>query len=222
MTAAREAFGLPVLFLTVLLLGGLRFATGTTLVAPTPYDLILGILLLRVLVQSRALAPGELLSSSRTTLANINGAVVVATVWIASSQTLALLTPDSGVPRLAFSVFLLIMLLNTAAAAPDRERLLRSLAVTFGAAFVLKFVVLQTISSPGESAGKRALLALVDAVTAGVLVQDAYRPSAAYLALFAVVLFLIGVALLPHRGAGDEGRKTELIVSGRTDRLVSS
>ena len=148
----REAIVLPILFLTVLLLGGVRIADTTVLVPPSPYFLLLAVLI-----------------------------------------------PESGVPRLAFSVFFLILLLNTAAASPDRQRLLRSLAVTFGAAFVLKFVVLHGLSAPGEGAVKRALLALVDGVTAGALVQEVPRPITAYIALLAVALFLIGVFLLPHR-----------------------
>jgi hypothetical protein len=198
MTAAREAIVLPVLFLTVLLLAGLHVGATTALVAPTPYALILGVLLVRVLVRSGALMPGSLMSSSRTALENINGAVVLAAVWVAAAQTIALLIPDSGVPRLALCVFFFILLINTAAAAPDRERLLRSLAVTLGAAFVVKFVVLQTMSSAGESAGKKALLALVDGVTAGVLIQEPLHSIAPYLALVATALFLAGVALLPH------------------------
>jgi hypothetical protein len=199
MTAAREAIALPILFLTVLLVGGVRIAGATALIAPTPYVLILGVLLVRVLVQSRALAPDRFLSSSRSGLANLNGVVALAALWVAAAQTLAVLTPDSGVPRLAFSAFFLILLLNTAAASPDRERLLRSLAVTFGAAFVLKFVVLQGISVPGDAPLKRALLALVDGVTAGVLIQEPTRAITAYLAFFAVALFLFGVFLLPHQ-----------------------
>jgi len=206
MTAAREAMTLPLLFLTVLLVGGLRIAGTTALIAPTPYLLVLGVLLVRVLVQSSALAPDQLLSSSRSALANLNGIATLATLWIAAAQTLAVLIPQSGVPRLAFSVFFLVLLLNTAAASPDRHRLLRSLAVTFGAAFVLKFVVLEAMSAPGETPLKRALLALVDGVTAGVLIQEASHPITAYLAFFAVALFLIGVLLLPHRGGSPDRR----------------
>ena len=199
MRASREAIVLPVLFLTVLLLGGVRIADTTVLVPPSPYFLLLAVLLLRVVVQSGALAPELLVASARSELANLNGVVLLATFWIASAQALAVLIPESGVPRLAFSVFFLILLLNTAAASPDRQRLLRSLAVTFGAAFVLKFVVLHGLSAPGDGAVKRALLALVDGVTAGALVQEVPRPITAYLALLAVMLFLIGVFLLPHR-----------------------
>ena len=200
MTAAREAIALPIVFLTVLLLGGLRIADTTELVPPSPYLLVLGVLLVRVVVQSGALAPEQLMSSSRSGLENINGGVLLATLWIAASQVLAVLVPESGVPRLAFSVFFLILLLNTAAASPDRTRLLRSLAVTFGAAFILKFVVLHGLSAPSEGTIKRALQALLDSVTVGALIQDVPHPITAYIALFAVILFLIGLALLPHRG----------------------
>jgi len=199
MRAGREAIVVPVIFLTVLLLGGLRIADTAVLVPPSPYVLLLAVLLVRVVVQSGALAPELLLASDRSELANLNGVVLLATLWLASAQALAVLIPESGVPRLAFSVFFLILLLNTAAASPDRHRLLRSLAVTFGAAFVVKFVVLHGLSAPGDGAVKRALLALVDGVTAGALVQEVPRPITAYIALLAVALFLLGVFLLPHR-----------------------
>lgn len=199
MTAAREALVLPNLFLVVLLAGGLHVGRSTALVPPSPYVLVLGLLLLRVVVQSGTLAPEQLLATSRTTVANVNGAVLIATVWLAASQTFAALIPESGIPRLAFSVFFLILVLNTVAASPDRRRLLQSLAVSFGAAFVLKFVVLHGLSAPGEGALKRALLAVVDNVTAGALIQEVPHPSTAYVAFLTVGLFLIGLVLLPHR-----------------------
>jgi hypothetical protein len=52
----------------------------------------------------------------------------------ARRRIIALLIPESGLPRLAVGVFFVILLLNTSAASPDRQRLLRSLAVTFGTA----------------------------------------------------------------------------------------
>ncbi len=199
MTVAREAITLPLIFLTVTLLAGLRIGDTVALVPPSPYLLVLGGLLVRLVVQSGALAPQRLLASSRSELANLNGLVVLLTLWVAAAQAIAVVIPQSGVPRLAFAAFFLVLLLNTAAAAPDRQRLLRSLSVTLGAAFILKFVVLHTLSAPGEGAVKRALQAALDGLTLGALIQDVPHPLTAYLALFAIGLFLVGVLLLPSR-----------------------
>jgi hypothetical protein len=205
MTPAREAITLPIVFLTVTLLGGLRIGNPTVLVPPSPYLLLLGGLLTRLVVKSGALAPERLLAASRSELANLNGLVVLITLWVAAAQALAVVTPESGIPHLAAGAFFLVLLLNTAAAAPDRQRLLRSLAVTFGAAFVLKFVILYGLSAPGDGVVKRGLQALVDAVTLGALMQEVPHPLTAYLALFAIGLFLVGVLLLPLRVASPRG-----------------
>jgi hypothetical protein len=199
MSVALEAIGLPVMFLTVLLLGALKIADTIVLVPPSPFALVLGALLLRLLVQSGVLAPERLLSPSRTALANVNGLVVLVTLWAAAAQTIAVLIPDSGVPQIAVNVFFFILLLNTAAAAPDRRQLLRSLAVTLGALFVVKFVILHQLSAPGAGSLKRALQAVLDVVTVGALIQDVAPPVVAYVALLAVILFLGGLVLLPHR-----------------------
>ena len=110
MTAVREAIGLPVVFLTVLLLGGIRIGDSIVLVEPSVFALVLGLLLLRVLVQSGALAPERLMSPSRSALANLNGFVVLVSLWAAAGQTIALLIPESGLPRLIANVFFLVLL----------------------------------------------------------------------------------------------------------------
>jgi len=197
-TAIREALALPSLFLTVALLGGVRLGQTVVLVPPSLFALILGVLLVRLLIQSGALAPERLLSSVRTPLANVNGAIVLLTLWTASAQTFALLIPDAGLPRLAFNIYFLLLLLNTSAASPDRRRLLRSLAVTFGSVFVLKFVVLSELSAPGTGWLKRVLQAMVEGITLGTLTQEVLHPAMGYIAFFVVGLFLLGVFLLPY------------------------
>ncbi len=199
MTAAREAIVLPVLFLTVALLAGVRIGQTVVLVPPSVFALVLGILLLRLFIQSGALATERLMSSARSSLANVNGAIVLLTLWVAAAQTCAMLIPDSGLPRLAFNVFFLILLLNTAAANPDRRRLLRSLAVTFGAAFLVKFVFLLELSTPGTGWSKRLLQAMLEGITLGTLTQEVLHPATGYLALLSLGLFLAGALLLPYR-----------------------
>jgi hypothetical protein len=203
MTASREAIGLPMLFLTVLLLGGLRLGGVTALLPPSLFALVLGTLVIRVLVQSGAMAHERLLSASRTTLANVNGFVVLLTLWAAAAQTFALVTPDSGLPRVAVNVMFFVTLLNTAAAAPAPAPLVRSLAVTLGSAWILKFVVLSELSAPGAGWLKGVLQAMLEGLTLGVLLQPVQHPGAGYLAFLALAMFLGGVTLLPRRSARD-------------------
>jgi hypothetical protein len=197
MTTVREAIVLPLVFLTVTLAGGLRLASMVVLQPPSLFALILALILARILVRSGSVSPPRLLSPARSAVANVNGAIVFVTLWIAAAQIFGLLIPDSGLPRLMFNVFFLILLLNTAAANPDRGTLLRTLAVTFGSVFVLKFVILAELSSPGTSWLKRVLQAMLEGVTLGTLTQQVLHPASGYIALGTIGLFLVGVFLLP-------------------------
>lgn len=199
MTAGREALTLPLIFLTVVLGGAVRPGDTLRFVYPPVFALVLALLFLRIVVESGTLAPSRLVSGARGGLANANGAVVLIALWLAASQVLTLLLPDAGLPRLVCGFFLLALLLNTAAAAPDHVRLMRSMAVTFGALFLLKFVVLAGLSAPADGRVKRILQTLLDGVTLGVLMQPPLHPAAGYLGLAMVLLFLLGVFLLPRR-----------------------
>jgi hypothetical protein len=201
MSVALEAFHLPLIMLTVTLLGGLRVAERVILMPPPLIDLVLAMLLLGILVRSGALAPERLMSAERSAAANLNGLVVLIATFLASAQIFNLATPESGLPQLVFSVFLLVLLLNTMAASSDRIRALRSLAVTFGSAFVLKFIVLAAISDPAGGRLKRILLVMLEGLTLGTLTQDTFHPITGYLAFFTFALFMVGLSLLPIRTA---------------------
>jgi hypothetical protein len=196
-SAIREALVLPLLFLTVTLLAGVRLGAAVALEPPSLFALVLGTMLLGTLVRSGALAPGRLLHGARPMVDNANGAVVLVTLFLAGAQLLAMLTPRSGLPLFFVDVFLFVLLLNTLVAQPDRVRLLRSLAVIFGSALVLKFVVLASLSSPDGSRTTRVLVALFDAATFGTIAQEPQTAGGGYLAFAAIALFLAGIAALP-------------------------
>jgi len=195
-TAAREAIVLPFLLLTVTLLGGLQPGARIVFLPPPLFCLVLSSLLLAALVRSGALDPVRLMHGSRPVLANANGAIVLVALVAAGAQVFAMLTPASGLPLFFVSVFFFVLLVNTLVASPDRVRLLRSLAVIFGAGLILKFVVLAGLSQPaGRTA--RVLVALFDAATFGSIAQDPQPAAAGYLAFLTVALYLAGAALLP-------------------------
>jgi hypothetical protein len=199
MKAATEAVYLPLMFLTVALVGGLRVDDRLTFTPPPLFALVLGMMLFGVLVRGRVLAPERLMSASRMPLENLNGLVVILSTFFAAAQVFNLVTPESGLPFLLFNVFLFVLLVNTLASFPDRVSVLRSMAVITGAAFILKFIVLGAISDPGEGALKRMLYVLLEGVTLGTLSQPVLHPAAGYIAFAALSLFLVGLAMLPAR-----------------------
>jgi hypothetical protein len=206
MTPAREAVLLPLLFLTVVLTGAVHVAERVTLRAPSLFGLVLAVVTLALLIRSGALAPERLMHASRTRLANLNGFVVIVAAMVASAQALSLLIPESGLPRVLVSLFLLILLLNTLAASPDRRHVLRSLLVILGSTFTLKFIVLTALSDPAGGRLTRVLQALFEGVTLGTISQAPVGSMTSYLAFATLILFLIGIALLPgaeqHRALG--------------------
>jgi hypothetical protein len=122
-------------------------------------------------------------------------------------------TPRSGLPLVLFTTYLFVLLLNTLVAVPDRPRVLRSLMVIFGSAFVLKFIVLAALSDPAASKIGRVLQVLLEGVTLGSLSQDALHPASGYLAFFTLVTYLVGIALLPSSGRRSEASGQGMVLS---------
>jgi hypothetical protein len=203
MNEVRESFVLPLAFLTVAGAGGLRIApggAGLSFVPPPLIPLVLAVLLLGVMVRASLLVPAALMGDHRKGMENVSGAVVVLALFAASAQVFTCLTPDSGVLRLVFNLFFVFLLWNTLAAQPDRVRLLRSLVVVFGWAYVVRYVALPALADPQGSWTRRLLTVLLEGASAGSLEGEATAPLAGYVAFGTVGLYLIGLVLLP-RGA---------------------
>ena len=203
MTPVREAYGLPLILLTVVLIGGIRLTTPVVIDPPTLFSLVLASVLLAVFARSGVVDPSRLLHQDRSALANLNGMLVLFALFLANAQVISRLTPDAGLPALAVSVLFFVTLLQLGAARLDRTRCLRMWAVTLLSAFVVKFVILGALAGPADRPVARALQALVDGLTFGSLSLPLERPAAGYLAFAMLGTYLIGLVLLPaaHRRA---------------------
>jgi hypothetical protein len=197
MTALAEAVLLPALFLTVVLIAGVRPGAAASVIPPSLASLVAATALFGLLIRSGAVAPERLMNATRSALANLNGFTVLAALFVASAQIVTVLVPESGVPAVIAWTVIGSLLLQAFAIGPDRTRVLRGLLVTFGAAFTLKFVVLSTISSPAEGRVARALQLLFEGVTLGAVTQRPPVLAEGYLAFAAIAMYLIGVASLP-------------------------
>jgi hypothetical protein len=197
MTATREAIVLPLLFLTALAIAAIRPGAAASMSPPSPAALVAGMALFALLVRSGSLAPARLMNGSRSALANVNGLLVLLTLFIASAQVVAAIVPESGVPSVIAWMVLLSLLLQAFAMTSDRTRVLRGLLVTFGAAFIVKYVVLAALSTPAQGRIGRAVQTLFEGVTLGVVSQRPLHAAEPYLTFAALVLYLVGLALLP-------------------------
>ncbi len=201
MSPIREAIGLPVLFLTIALLGGFRLAEDVRLVPPSLTALILAVLLLGVLIRAGGISTPALLHGERTPAENMSGAVVLATLFAATSQALNLLIPDTGLLHAVFAIFIFCQLLTIGAARTDRSGSLRSVVVLFGSLFVLRFILLEGLYSSSGSTLNRLLQALLSGATLGGITYEPHAPATGYVGFFALALYVVGLLLLPKDSA---------------------
>ena len=211
MTPVREAVVLPLLFLTVALLGGVRTAEAVRLVTPPLGALVLAMLLFAALTRARVLVPDRHMNSGRPPLENANGIVLLLTLFVASAQVFNVVIPERGLFHLIFTFFLGVHLLTSLAAIEERHRMLRALAVLFGSAFVLRFLILEALYGAEPTALKRVVTVLLEGVTLGGLEYRAHTPLTGYLAFVTLALYLIGLTLLSRPVA-----VTAMVPAGRS------
>src|SRR4029077_14206261 len=138
-------WALPSIFLTVALLGGLRVSAddrGFIFFPPPLITLVLAILLMLLFVRGGLIELGRWIAASQRPLQNISHLWVLLTLFFASAQAFNSVLPERGLLHWLFSFFFLWTLWNNQFSSFDARRLLRSLVVLFGTAFVLKHLLL--------------------------------------------------------------------------------
>jgi hypothetical protein len=138
---------------------------------------------------------------------------VLVTLFAASAQIFNLLTPERGLLFVLFSLYFFIQLMTALAGVRDRASLLRSLTVLFAAAFVLRFVVLESMYASDGGLLKQLMTTLLQGVSLGAIEYQPHAGATAYVGFFTLVLYLIGLVLLPptrertHAGRGELERR---------------
>ena len=206
MTARREALVLPLIFLTVAWLGGLRVGAAIQLVPPPLISLVLGVMLVGALVNAGVFSTHSVMGAHRTGLENVSGLVVLLTLLAASAQIFNLLTPERGIFHVAFNLCFFIQLATTLAGVKGRRNLLRSLAVLLGSALVVRFVVLEGLYAPDGGMAKRLLTTIVEGASLGTIQYEPIGAVTGYVAFLTLMLYIVGIVLLPP--APPRGRLT--------------
>ena len=190
---------LPTIFLTVVLLGGVRVSSeirGFLFLAPPLITLILAALLMALFVRAGALDLRNWITSEQPTLTNISNGLTLLAVFFASAQAFNSVLPESGLFHWLFSFFFLWTLWNNQFASFDARRLLRSLVVLFGTAFVLKHLLLAGFYGSSEGWLKKIAGIVLQGVSLGTIDLPAYAPATGYISFFTLALYVAGLVLL--------------------------
>lgn len=190
---------LPILFLTVALLGGLRVdAENQTFIffAPPLVTLLLAVLLMLLLVRGRLVVFRQWVGHELPPLTNVAHIWMLVTLFFASAQAFNSVLPERGLLHWLFSFFFLWTLWNNQFSSFDPRRLLRSLAILFGTAFVLKHMLLASLYSPEGGWLKRVAGTLLQGVSLGTLDAPGFAPATGYISFFTLALYVGGLILL--------------------------
>ena len=208
MTAARTTRNrallfhivLPLLFLTVVLMGGLRVSgeTRALLFVPPPLvSLILAALLMTLIVRGGLINISRWISLEQSSMAIVSNTLLLVLLFFAAAQAFNSVLPDTGLLFWLFSFFFLWTLWNSLFSSLDARRLVRSVAVLFATAFVIKHMLLAGIYAPEGSWQRRLLGTVLEGVSLGTLDPTSYAPATGYISFFTLALFIVALMLTP-------------------------
>ena len=198
---ARYIF-LPLLFMTVALLGGWRIDSAAAgdfiFLKPALICLVDATILLILFFRAGLLRLDGWFSERFSTLKNVANATVIIALFAASTQIFNALLPERGLPFWVVAFCFFWTLWNNLFADFDVKKLLRSLGGLFGLAFVVKYLLLANLAAPANESWWRAIIEN-PAQEAFTRLLDLPRFAAAtgYIQFFAVIFYLLGLFLLP-------------------------
>jgi hypothetical protein len=190
---------LPLIFLTVALLGGLRVTAvdrAFVFFPPPLITLVLAVLLMLLFMRGRLIEMRWWITADNPPLQNLSHFWTLLTLFFASAQAFNSVLPERGLLHWLFSFFFLWTLWNNQFSSFDARRLLRSLVVLFGTAFVLKHMLLASLYTPDGGWLKRVAGALAQGVTLSTLDAPMFAPATGYISFFTLGLYIAGLVLM--------------------------
>ena len=199
-SAYRNYLLTPFIFLIVTLLGGLRLDAATEaflFLKPALVCLIFAAILLVLFFRAGLIKLGGWFSETFSTVKNIANAAVLFTLFTASVQIFNSLLPERGLPFWIIALLFFWTLWNNLFSVFDAKKLLQSLGGLFGLAFVVKYLILSSLSFTDDPTWTQKILeGVVKEASFGLIDLPKFSAGTGYLQFFALVLYLIGLFLL--------------------------
>ena len=163
-----------------------------------------------LLVRGGLLRFQQWIGSDLPPLTNVAHIWMFVTIFFASAQAFNSVLPERGLLHWLFSFCFLWTLWNNQFSSFDARRLLRSLAILFGTAFVLKHMLLASLYSPEGGWLKRVAGTLLQGVA---LDAPSFAPATGYIAFFTLALYVAGLILLAFAVNGETAVVTHPVVN---------
>ena len=191
---------LPVIFLTVTLLGGLRLSAENNaflFLKPALVCLIFATILLILFFRGALIRLEGWFSEDFSILKNMANGLIILTLFTASVQVFNALLPEKGLAFWIIGFFFFWTLWNNLFVDFQAKRLLQSLGSLFGLAFVVKYLVLASLASSGESTWTQKILeSLMKEASFGLLDLPKFSSGTGYIQFFTLILYVVGLILL--------------------------
>ena len=198
--------GLPLIFLLVALLGGLRFAAddhALRFVPPPLTTLLLASATLLLFGRARLIDVGrDWIGSARSPEENLSNGLTLAVLFAATVQVFNAVMPEDALFFAVFTVALALVLWNALLSTTQPHRLVISLGGVLLAGFVVKYLLLASLFEPGDSVARSIVQSVLRGVTLGGLESEPYARATGYTAFACVAIYLVGLwASSPARDA---------------------
>jgi len=193
---------LPFIFLTVTLLGGLRLSDKLNdflFLKPSLVCLIFAAIMLVLFFRAKLIRLDEWFSEDFSLTTNTANALVLFTLFSASTQVFNALLPERGLPFWIIAFCFFWTLWNNLFAEFDAVKLLKSLGALFGIAFFAKYLILANLTAPTNESWLRGLWENPAQETFTWLLDlPGFSAGTGYIQFFTLALYLIGLFLVPQ------------------------
>ena len=193
---------LPIVFLTVTLMGGLRLASpegAFIFVRPALICLVFAAISSMLFVRGGLIAIGDWFSDDRSSLSMAAGAAVMLSLFAATVQLYNSLLPESGIPFYVVGFCFFWTLWTYLFAEFEARRLVRSLGAVMGMAFVVKYLLLANVTAPANEGWIQGMLQNPSKeVLTWLFDLPRYSGGTGYIQFFTLVLYLAGLYFLPR------------------------
>jgi hypothetical protein len=194
--ALLHYLAVPTILLTAGLLGGLRIDAPTrqfVFIAPPLITLVLAVLLGSLFVRAGAIELRQWFSIEQPIVTNLSHLLTLLSLFFATAQAFNSVLPESGLLHWMFSFFFLWTLWTNQFSTFNPRRLLRSVIVLFGTAFVLKHLLVSALYAPAGGWLRTITSTLLQGISIDV---PAFAPATGYISFFALVLYVVSLLLI--------------------------